>query len=1194
VPSPSSATRVRALAAVLPVLAGFLATGIPAAGAATGTTAMTIDTLTANAFRTQQVLDVAHTGQQVTLGQSGSTISLTGTTTGTTGSTVVSIAPPTDGDFVLGTTYATGYTAAVGTPSLRVPCGGTAGTLRIDELTRASGVVSTLAASWTQTCSDGGSSSGELRYQSSRTYEALLVPGSRVLPDAGIGVDRSMSLTLTSNGTKAVTLGTLTFSVMNNATASLSDDTCTGAVLAPGTTCSVSVHVINGSTGVAWVTVTVPDDTAAGAHTIRLSANGVAAPLTPYPSTVAGYDGIDVVGYYATAPNGAPPVTGLRVYRDNGDGSTTLLQQVQKELPASTTTSWVDTSVAPGSTGTYRVSAYGPGGESPLSEATSATVPVQTVPTPGATTVLTAETAIAAGARLPSSIVSPTVSVWEHGGGYLTLRGQGDALDSWLTLSWGKAGLVPGDYATSASPDRSPGTLGMDVSLGASSCGNTGGTLHLTDAVLHADGTPEELTGSYYVACSGSVGRWGEIRYRSSTPYRAVSVAPAATDLGSVKIGTTSVAKSVVVTNTGTQDLTLGTSTISDAWAMLASSTCTDGLVLHPGGACHGDVTVTPTAQGDANGLLDIAADTLCGHVVASLLAQGVSVPSAPQSVTAALVVGHGVLTWSPPASTGGSDLTGYVVRQSAAGGAFTVLATISPTLTSYSLTGLTAGRTYAYDVQAVNAIGGSDRVATTGTAAPRREIVVGAYGATDPGFGISALPEGGGSRVSLVGNSVYADTPAVSRNGVYVAYANGGSLYLVSRQGGAPRQLTSGSDDREPAFSPDSGTVVFTRGSQLYKISIQPGSTALAVTGGLDLERASYLPDGKTLVAGDVKQGTVVTQVIGGARSTLTAGELPQVSRDGKQVTFIRVTAVDSQGYPSASQVWTMPIGGSPALLSAASGLNVYPAWSPNADAVYFEHDASSASILTAPMDGSGVTVVPGLPGDDLISPAVYDADVTAPRPVLSTPTSRIGAAGNLSVRFSATDSESGVASYDVRYRQARYDQGFKPAVYPVSWQGTTGSSVTFTLARGYDICFSVRARDRSGNVSGWSAEKCTEVPLDDRALVASSGWSRTSAAGTYLSTVSTAKATGRTLHLPTVQVVHGWLIATRCSTCGSVTVSIGGHVLGAVSLYASATQHQVKLLLPGGGVLRTGALVLTTRSAATVQIDGLALTRT
>jgi len=56
---------------------------------------------------------------------------------------------------------------------------------------------------------------------------------------------------------------------------------------------------------------------------------------------------------------------------------------------------------------------------------------------------------------------------------------------------------------------------------------------------------------------------------------------------------------------------------------------------------------------------------------------------------------------------------------------------------------------------------------------------------------------------------------------------------------------------------------------------------------------------------------------------------------------------------------------------------------------------------------------------------------------------------------------------------------------------QKLTTRSLRVTLAGGSQYCFSVRARDRAGNVGPWGAERCTSMALDDRSLSASSGWS-------------------------------------------------------------------------------------------------------
>jgi len=63
------------------------------------------------------------------------------------------------------------------------------------------------------------------------------------------------------------------------------------------------------------------------------------------------------------------------------------------------------------------------------------------------------------------------------------------------------------------------------------------------------------------------------------------------------------------------------------------------------------------------------------------------------------------ILTWSAPASNGGSSVTGYKVYRGTTSGAETLLTTLGNVLT-FTNTGLTNGQTYYYKVSAVNAVG--------------------------------------------------------------------------------------------------------------------------------------------------------------------------------------------------------------------------------------------------------------------------------------------------------------------------------------------------------------------------------------------------------------------------------------------------------------------------------------------------------
>jgi hypothetical protein len=198
-----------------------------------------------------------------------------------------------------------------------------------------------------------------------------------------------------------------------------------------------------------------------------------------------------------------------------------------------------------------------------------------------------------------------------------------------------------------------------------------------------------------------------------------------------------------------------------------------------------------------------------------------------------------------------------------------------------------------------------------------------------------------------------------------------------------------------------------------------------------------------------------------------------------------------------------------------------------------------------------------------------------------------------SVSLVWSATDSGSGVASFDVRYRRARYNGGFASWTYPASWQATTSFGGKLSLASGYDYCVQVRARDTAGNLSGWSSPRCTARALDDRALSFSSGWSRRTGRGYYRGTVTATRTKGAALTLKAAELDRVALVATRCSGCGSIAIYVGSHLIGKVSLAASRTHRRQIIAFPRFSY-RKGAIMIRTLAAKPVQIDGIAISRT
>jgi hypothetical protein len=81
-------------------------------------------------------------------------------------------------------------------------------------------------------------------------------------------------------------------------------------------------------------------------------------------------------------------------------------------------------------------------------------------------------------------------------------------------------------------------------------------------------------------------------------------------------------------------------------------------------------------------------------------------VPGSPSGVTATAGDAQASVAWTPPSISGSSSITSYNVRYSSNGGTTWSAATTSAVGTSDSLTGLTNGTGYVFEVAAVNAAG--------------------------------------------------------------------------------------------------------------------------------------------------------------------------------------------------------------------------------------------------------------------------------------------------------------------------------------------------------------------------------------------------------------------------------------------------------------------------------------------------------
>ena len=213
-----------------------------------------------------------------------------------------------------------------------------------------------------------------------------------------------------------------------------------------------------------------------------------------------------------------------------------------------------------------------------------------------------------------------------------------------------------------------------------------------------------------------------------------------------------------------------------------------------------------------------------------------------------------------------------------------------------------------------------------------------------------------------------------------------------------------------------------------------------------------------------------------------------------------------------------------------------------------------------------------------------VFKIDKTPPTSSITSLAQFQGAA-SFPVAWSGTDNLSGVANYDVRYRQAASNGTF--GSYTTWFTHTTSTGATFTAPAGTTTCFSVRATDVAGwTASSWSAEKCTTVPLDDPALGRIGLWTTVTGTGYYGPGVARSGGAGNEL----TQSMRGQTIGvlvTKQPGGGQIQLRWNGSTMLTASLSAASVQKQQLLTFTLPGV-QTGTLEIVQTGFGTTDVDG------
>jgi predicted RNA-binding protein with TRAM domain len=364
--------------------------------------------------------------------------------------------------------------------------------------------------------------------------------------------------------------------------------------------------------------------------------------------------------------------------------------------------------------------------------------------------------------------------------------------------------------------------------------------------------------------------------------------------------------------------------------------------------------------------------------------------PGAPTAVDGVSGNRQVALSWSAPASTGASAISDYTIWYSASGGAYTQFSDGTSTATSATVTGLTNGTPYTFEVYAVNGNGTSPVSAASAAVIPLAAGVAPV---------LSTVTSTGSGYTFTISNYDADATYVLSATGGASAAQNGDTVTVTGLTDGAPSTVTVSSN--KSGFTDATASVT---GSALLT-GLTPTFTGITRTSdGFTFAISNYDPDSTYTVTatgdGHVTQDGSTIVVSG-----LTAGEPSTVT-----VTASKTGYTDASATPSGA---ALGAGTAPTFIGLTSTATGFTFGIANYDSsLVYTFGATNGATVTAA--GATVTVI------GLTNGATSDVTVTATDPGQTT----------------ASAAESGAALLT----------GTAPAVSAVT-QTATGFSFTLTL---------------------------------------------------------------------------------------------------------------------------------------------------
>ena len=1003
----------------------------------------------------------------------------------------VELDPPVGQQFTSGTDYDANSLVNTGRPVVAVS--GQPGTdlncahitLHIDQVDYdANGTLLDIAARYRSTCSTTIYGWGVVQYGATASYAfpVSTPPQPGGFGQVSVNTTLTKTMTFTNRGNAPVQLGAESIRGLSTAYFQVSNDTCANTTVAAGATCTadLSFTPTAGSSyraSAVWVTDTYPAETV-----VQLSGSGVRPPNPPTVYATAGDDGIAVSVAYAstTSGSGIASPTGYQLFRDD-DPSTPI-------HTGTGNTPWVDP-VAPGVTHTYTAVTTSTAGPSPSSQPATATA-LGPNATPGTIDAYTTDVVSPSSA---SSSVDNPITLGPVSVGQVTFIGSQPNTSLTMNTTTSAGRLVPGTYTAPNAPY-------VSSSWNWSTCPVS--VVHVYDADIRANGTPDVLTADYTLDCADGHKLSGEIRWHSSTAFHAASAAPVPADAGSSLPGQPKSVPAVVITNTGTAPLVLGAASITGTNASdftIGDDACSNAT-LQPTETCTVQTTFTPSGDHARSATLVVPDNTPAGSRRVPLLGSGAVSATAPQYPYAVAGAGRATVHWGNPADDGGSAVTSYEIFRGpdAASLSTTPIGTVGGTTYKWIDHTAATGAGYVYGVRAITMAGPGSTATTAAITIPTHEVV---YTRDIHGFGNYALvvgPEDGSTYdVLLDGNT---SQPAVSPDGntvAFVNHVNGDQIWTMPIDGSAPAtQLTTGPGDGDPAWSPNGTQIAYDQnvsGADRILVTGLNGGGSTVVANGSSAYRPSYTPSGRELVVG-TELGSGGVDVIGldgtGRRHVAGTdnGADPQVSPDGTSIAFV---IIDGQATDSCSFTYpvthlaTIPyIGGTPTtILKPASTWLLEPNWWPTGNTVAVQNVVKYGGCLDHGvidhMDVHGAGLQAVTTGDSWEASVRY-ADMPQ-RPVTPTaaPSNVTATLGHGTVTLHWTNpTASNLWKIVVRRSAAG---GAAPTTLGsgtnVTVSGTSAKATGLTDGKAY--AFSVFAIDKAGTVSARATRTAKPLPV-------------------------------------------------------------------------------------------------------------------